>query len=101
MVRGEREDAIAAAVPCHDVERARADRPGGAENGEVHPFALIQGSSSAARGSVAVALSMRSRMPPWPGSSAPLSLTPAWRLAADSKRSPTMLIAASRAATAR
>src|SRR3979411_796306 len=32
--------------------------------------------------------SMRSRMPPWPGSMVPEALTPAPRLMADSRRSP-------------
>jgi hypothetical protein len=33
---------------------------------------------------------MRSRMPPWPGSMVPESLTPAPRLMADSRRSPSL-----------
>ena len=33
-------------------------------------------------------LSIRSSMPPWPGSTVPLSLMPRWRLAMLSNRSP-------------
>jgi len=43
-----------------------------------------QGSNSAAKGMAEFTLSIRSRMPPCPGRSAPLSFTPAWRLIHDS-----------------
>src|SRR5437868_12953916 len=92
-VRRQRKHAIAGAVPRDHVQGTGADGAGGAEDREVHRL-----SRSAATGRTAVALSMRSMMPPWPGRSAPLSLTPAWRFAADSNRSPTMLIAVSRTA---
>ena len=49
-------------------------------------------STSEARNQPAVQVkssaSIRSSMPPWPGISVPLSLTPAWRLSSDSARSP-------------
>src|SRR5690349_24436348 len=93
VLRAQREDPVAVRMAHDDIECARADRAGSAEDGEVHER------RSAAIGSTAVALSTRSRIPPWPGSSVPLSLTPAWRLAADSNRSPTMLIAPSSTAT--
>src|SRR5690242_21190929 len=41
-------------------------------------------------GSAATIESMRSNTPPWPGNSAPESLTPAWRLTRLSNRSPTI-----------
>src|SRR5438067_2403768 len=71
-VRREREDPIAIGVARRDVERALADGTGGAEDCQIHGLANER--SSAATGSTAAALSTRSRMPPWPGSSAPLSL---------------------------
>ena len=57
------------------------------------PGALRQ--HSAASGRLEVSASMRSSTPPCPGSSVPLSLTPAWRLIHDSNRSPRMLNAVS------
>src|SRR6185436_18338483 len=100
-IGAQREDLVAAGMARNHVERARAHRAGCAENREVHAAALTHGQSSAATGKAAVALSMRSRIPPWPGRSVPLSLTAACRLAADSNRSPTMLRTASRAAARR
>src|SRR5260221_11170874 len=80
------------------VQRAAADRAGGAEHDEAHAATRAIGSSSAATGRAAVMLSMRSGMPPGPGRRAPLSLTPASRLAADSNRSPATPMAPSNAA---
>src|SRR6185436_1828898 len=87
-VRAQGKHPVAPWMRGHHAEGARPDRAGRSENRKVH---LIIGHRSAARGSVAVALSTRSRMPPCPGSSVPLSFAPAWRFTADSKRSPTML----------
>ena len=56
--------------------------------------------SSAASGIAASSASMRSSTPPWPGSSVPLSLTPAWRFSSDSNRSPTTETRASASASA-
>ena len=55
--------------------------------------AIYSATSRAASGIAAVSPSMRSRIPPCPGSSAPLSFTPACRFIHDSNRSPTMLSA--------
>ena len=63
-VRGERRDTVPIGVPRDNIERALTDRTGGAQNCEIHPLTLIHGNNNAASGSVAVALSMRSRMPP-------------------------------------
>ncbi len=54
---------------------------------------------SANTGSAASTLSMRSRMPPWPGIRWPESLTPAWRLSRLSNRSPTTETSAVTSAT--
>src|SRR3546814_8793143 len=48
-----------------------------------------QALASVNTGSAATTPSMRSRMPPWPGISAPESLAPTWRLSMLSNRSPT------------
>ena len=47
-----------------------------------------------AAGAAKRSASIRSRTPPWPPSSLPLSLTCMSRLTADSKRSPTVLASA-------
>ena len=83
------------------VERAHADRAGGAEDADaLRPAAAcaVSGASAAApaparSGSTGSSASMRSSTPPWPGSSALQSLAPALRLTSDSNRSPTTLIA--------
>ena len=56
--------------------------------------------ASATGGIAASSASVRSRMPPCPGSSVPLSLTPARRFSSDSCRSPTIDSAASTMANA-
>ena len=57
-----------------DVERARADRAGGAEDrdGSCHG-PQVRPAASATTGSAANSASMRSSMPPWPGNSVPLN----------------------------
>ena len=97
-------------VAGDDVERRVADRSGRAQQRHLPPRPgrrirrmrpagdLASGRStcsssntaaaSAAAGMAASSASMRSSTPPWPGSSAPLSLTPAWRFSSDSNRSP-------------
>src|SRR5688500_16671569 len=96
-MRAEREHAVALRVRAHDVERARTEGAGSAEHREVH---ATSGHASAARGRTAVALSIRSRMPPCPARREPLSFSPAWRFAADSNRSPIMLTMPSNIAVA-
>src|SRR6202789_2527085 len=75
-------------------ERAAPDAPGGAENGEserrAHAITPEPNSPSADKGAAAVTLSMRSSIPPCPGSSMPLSFSPAERLNMLSVRSPMM-----------
>src|SRR5690606_11826390 len=91
-LRSEREDAVAAGMTRDDVERAAADRTGGAEDRERLHGADYPSSrcSSTAAGITGTSASMRSSTPPCPGSTVPLSLTPAWRLSSDSCRSPTI-----------
>ena len=76
-----------------DRERAAADAAGRAQDGDAarrtHAIAPEPNKPSAYSGAAAVTLSMRSRTPPCPGSSAPLSLSPAERLNMLSVRSPT------------
>ena len=64
----------------NDVERAAADRAGGPEQGDGRGSRQNRPRTSAATGSVGSSASMRSSTPPCPGSSPPLSFTPAWRL---------------------
>lgn len=83
----ERKDLEAIGVTRDDVERALPDRAGGAQDGQAPGAdsamcdvfqiesrggfdatqAASQTEASATMGSVEVRLSMRSRMPPWPG----------------------------------
>src|SRR5207237_2425248 len=70
-------------------------RAGGAEDRQALHARLLKPIASAATGNVDVSASMRSRIPPWPGSNALESLSPAPRFIHDSRRSPTMLSAAS------
>src|SRR5258705_11969131 len=61
-----------------DVERIDADRAGRPEPGHTdHTFSPTMRRPSTNSGTAAVTLSMRSRMPPWPGMKLPLSLSPA------------------------
>src|SRR6185436_17254535 len=89
-VRGHGEYAVAVRMARDDVEGACPDRAGRAEQCQslchVVPIACTRRSPT---GSAAVALSIRSSTPPWPGSSLPLSFVPACRLRPDSSRSPT------------
>ena len=80
-VGGQRHHRKTFRMPGNDVERRRADRPGGAEDGDAarghgrdHPSRWC--AINAAGGIAAVSASIRSSTPPWPGSIAPLSLTP-------------------------
>src|SRR6185503_16294446 len=90
--RGQREYAVASGMARDDIERACADRTGRTQKRDVArlhaQLVPAHEPSSAPTGSAAHTLSMRSSTPPCPGSSLPLSLTPAWRLASDSNRSP-------------
>ena len=89
-VRGERDDAEPIRVAAGDVERRLADRARRAEDREaLHATIPSQPKPSASSGTDDVRLSMRSSMPPWPGSRLPLSLSPCWRLNMLSSRSPT------------
>src|SRR5208283_2763658 len=73
---------------------AAADAAGRAQDGDAvrraHATTPDPNNPSAYKGAAAVTLSMRSNRPPCPGSSAPLSLSPAERLNMLSVRSPTM-----------
>ena len=96
----QREDLEAIGMGGDDVERCRADRAGRTEHADALHFAsrsfpAVAHSITSARaiGNTGSKPSTRSRMPPWPGSSALLSLAPALRLTSDSNRSPTTLIA--------
>src|SRR5688572_17119308 len=89
-VRGKRDDAEPFRVADGDVERRLADRARRAEDCEaLHSTIPSQPKASAGSGTEEVRLSMRSSIPPCPGSSAPLSLSPCWRLNMLSSRSPT------------
>src|SRR6185312_4087848 len=90
-MRRERADAEAIRMPRDDVERARADRAGRAEQCDRSHGANARSSSALPRantGSAANMPSRRSNIPPWPGNNVPESFTPAWRLMRLSKRSP-------------
>src|SRR5690606_22166544 len=94
---GQRDHLVALGRGVDQIERALADRAGGAENGDAPPLAgrvhhghghIPRPSSSASAGAVSRNPSSRSSRPPCPGISDPLSLTPARRLSDDSARSP-------------
>src|SRR6185312_612466 len=87
VVCGQRADAEAIPVARDHVQRAAADRAGGAEEGDgLHsPSSALPSTNT---GNAATSESMRSNNPPWPGNNAPESFTPAWRLTRLSNRSP-------------
>ena len=74
-------------MPRRYIEGVEPDGTGRPEYGEILQPAHDR-YTRAATGSTAVRASMRSSTPPWPGNSAPLSLTPACRFNADSNKSP-------------
>src|SRR5919197_3162627 len=78
FVRGECEYAVALGMPREHIECACANRAGRSEDRNIHD--AIQRASTAASGKVDVVLSMRSRMPPCPSRSTPLSFTSECRL---------------------
>src|SRR5690606_14733106 len=93
------------------VDRAAADRAGAAEDRNApggrfggryhHPIMPPTVAwNTASTGAAAISPSIRSSMPPCPGISRPLSLTPNFRLIADSNRSPPWATAPSTPASA-
>src|SRR3990167_1207073 len=77
-----------------DADRAGCSQYDQSLPGMAHDIRPSQNSTTRpTRGKVDVRLSIRSSAPPCPGRIAPLSLTPAWRLARDSNKSPRMLTA--------
>ena len=86
--------AITVGVPRDDIERAAADASRGSQYRDTahvaHARWPMPKRPSAYNGAAAEMLSMRSKIPPWPGSSAPLSLSPAARLNMLSVKSPTI-----------
>ena len=75
--RGERNHAEAIRMRGGDGERVLADGPGRTEDDQsLHDRSPSQHRPSASSGTDEVRLSMRSSMPPWPGSRLPLSLSP-------------------------
>src|SRR5579871_4372799 len=86
----ERDHLEAPGVARDDVERAAPDAAGRAQDRDAGHFSTpSQPRPSTKKGTPDVRLSMRSSTPPWPGSSVPESLRPAWRLNMLSVRSPT------------
>src|SRR5690606_10990103 len=89
-VGGERLHRIPIPVPADHIERVHPDAAGGPEHCNADHESLPESIIPVAKsGAAAVTLSMRSSTPPCPGSSVPLSLTPATRFIALSRRSPT------------
>src|SRR4249919_1538907 len=77
-------------MPRNDVERTGPDGSGGSEDCYVlHGQKPNRPLPSAKTGSAASTLSMRSRIPPWPGMRSPESFAPTCRLSRLSNRSPT------------
>jgi hypothetical protein len=88
-VGSQRKEAKALGMAPDDIECAGADRAGRPEQGNVdHAASPARESAATKTGLLETRLSMRSQIPPWPGSSLPLSFSPARRLTMLSKRSP-------------
>src|SRR3569833_3463403 len=83
-------------MALHDIERRQTNRSGGAKYGNgLHPTSLYsKESNSTASGSTGINASMRSRIPPWPGSRLLLSFISARRFNCDSNKSPAARAAA-------
>ena len=92
-LRRQRVHAEALGLSAYDVERLGTDGPRGAHQADrahqwsAHPRCIALTTKYVA-GMTKSSPSTRSRIPPWPGSSRPMSLRPRWRLIIDWLRSP-------------
>src|SRR5262249_9156192 len=108
---------VVVGIAFHHVDRAAADRAGRAQDGDpaltlglriwprfghshVSPLLPITALMTATAAATAISPSTRSRAPPCPGIILLASLTPKWRLKADSARSPACSTIASPALSA-